>query len=59
MKTFTRRRFRSLAVLAATSLWLRAATPADETAKIVSAANAFLASLEGNGARGEEKCYEL
>src|SRR5271156_998132 len=51
MKTFTRRRFCSLAVLAATSLSLRAAAPATETAKIVSAANAFLASLDAEQRR--------
>ncbi len=51
MKTFTRRRFCILAVLSATSLSLRAATPANETAKIVSAANAFLASLDAEQRR--------
>jgi hypothetical protein len=51
MKSLTRRRFCSLAVLAATSLSLRAAAPATETAKIVSAANAFLASLDAEQRR--------
>jgi hypothetical protein len=51
MKSFTRRGFCSLAVLAATSLSLRAATSANETAKIVSAANAFLASLDAGQRR--------
>jgi hypothetical protein len=51
MKLFTRRRFCSLAVLTAASLSLTAATPANETAKIVSAANAFLASLDAGQRR--------
>jgi Protein of unknown function (DUF3500) len=51
MKSFTRRRFCFLAVLAATSLSLRAATSANETAKIVSAANSFLASLDAGQRR--------
>jgi Protein of unknown function (DUF3500) len=51
MKSLTRRRFCSLAVLAATSLSLRAAAPATETAKIVSAADAFLASLDAEKRR--------
>jgi Protein of unknown function (DUF3500) len=51
MKSFTRRRFCILAVLAATSLSLTAATPANETAKIVFAANAFLASLDAGQRR--------
>jgi hypothetical protein len=51
MKRFTRRRFCILAVLAATSLSLRAATSANETAKIVSAANSFLASLDAGQRR--------
>ncbi|MGB8536749.1 MAG: DUF3500 domain-containing protein [Acidobacteriaceae bacterium] len=46
MNLLTRRRFCSLAMLTAASLSLMAATPANETAKIVSAANAFLASLD-------------
>ena len=51
MKRFTRRRFCSLVMLAAASLPLIAATPANETAKIVSAANAFLASLDAGQRR--------
>ena len=51
MKLFTRRRFCSLAVLSAASLSLIAAPPATETAKIVSAANAFLASLDAGQRR--------
>lgn len=51
MKLFTRRGFCSLAMLAAASLSLTAATPANETAKIVSAANAFLASLDSGQRR--------
>jgi hypothetical protein len=51
MKLFTRRGFCSLAMLAVASLSLTAATPANETAKIVSAANAFLASLDAGQRR--------
>jgi Protein of unknown function (DUF3500) len=51
MKLFTRRGFCSLAMLAAASLSLTAATPANETAKIVSAANTFLASLDSGQRR--------
>jgi hypothetical protein len=51
MKSFTRRRFCILAVLAAASLSLTAATPANETAKIVFAANTFLASLDAGQRR--------
>ncbi len=52
MNLFTRRTYCSLAVLAAASLSLIAARPpADETAKIVSAANAFLASLDAGQRR--------
>jgi hypothetical protein len=58
MKSFTRRRFCSLAVLAAASLSLRAAAPATETAKIVSAANAFLASLDAKQRRGVTYAFD-
>jgi hypothetical protein len=58
MKSLTRRRFCSLAVLAATSLSLRAAAPATETAKIVSAANAFLASLDAEQRRSVTYAFD-
>src|SRR5271155_5611182 len=51
MMRFTRRRFCSLVMLTAASLPLIAATPANETAKIVSAANAFRASLDAGQRR--------
>ena len=51
MKLFTARGFCGFAVLAIASLSLMAATPANETAKIVSTANTFLASLDAGQRR--------
>ena len=46
MNRFSRRTFCSLVALAAVSLSVTAATPPSETSRIVSAANAFLATLD-------------
>lgn len=52
MNTFSRRTFCSLAALAALSLSVTAATPPTETSRIVSATNAFLATLDAKQRQG-------